>query len=277
MTRAIVKTSLFALLALTLAGCGSNLDNGVASASDFVDVAALDTVKIATITLRSKNSSIAAGASASGRNHGPKALSMPSTSHEADFYTNDDFKYATSTMTVIGHSDTAHSSYYLVNGSTSLGYVYDAATPLESHRAAAKQMLADDYTYLTGLYNQIKGYAGKTAEEAGFTSLKLLYTNIDSTAGYNCTTVKPDGTSTNETNYYITMDKVETGYVFTDVIVREKVTSSSGGISYSNFEFHLLHQEAYSDQVFNLASMSICKAGLDVSSIPATALDTPIA
>ncbi|MCI1244704.1 MAG: hypothetical protein LKG11_01970 [Bacilli bacterium] len=269
------KISLAALACLALAGCGSNVETGVATPDDFVSLSNLDSVHISALTLKTKSSSIAADASGL-KKAGPRFASYSISAHEVDFFTNDDFEYSTSSLSVVGHSDVAHSSYYLVNGTTSFGYVYDSAAALTAHREAADRMLVDDYAYIASIYDTIKQYSGETAEEAGFASLSVLYTNVDSTVGYNCVTVVSgsDGSST-ETDYFLTLDKVGDAYVFTDVIVRAKTTSVTGGITYSNYEFNLVHKDGFEDQVFNLASMYISKAGLDLSSIPATSIDSP--
>jgi len=284
MTRA-TKISLLPLAILTLAGCSTNVNNGIAKETDFVALADVSSVAISSVTLKTKTASIAATA-----NSGKQALiqeaylplpqgALPTatySAHEADFYTDDDFKYATSALSIIGHSDSKNSSYYLVNGLNSLGYVYSDAAKLASHRAAAKKLLSDDYAYLVTLYNGIKALSSMSASDAGYDKVTIEYTNINATVGYNCVTVKNNGTSTTEIRYYLTLDKVGDGFVFTDVIIRQSVTNNaSGGVAYSNAEYNLVHGDALEDQVFNLASMSISMAGLDLSTVPSTAIDQP--
>lgn len=284
MTRA-TKISLLPLAILTLAGCSTNVNNGIAKETDFVALADVSSVAISSVTLKTKTASIAATA-----NSGKQALiqeaylplpqgALPTatySAHEADFYTDDDFKYATSALSIIGHSDSKNSSYYLVNGLNSLGYVYSDAAKLASHRAAAKKLLSDDYAYLVTLYNGIKALSSMSASDAGYDKVTIEYTNINATVGYNCVTVKNNGTSTTEIRYYLTLDKAGNGFVFTDVIIRQSVTNNaSGGVAYSNAEYNLVHGDALEDQVFNLASMSISMAGLDLSTVPSTAIDQP--
>lgn len=245
MTRAM-KTSLLPLAILVLAGCSTNVNNGVAKEADFVALADVNSIAISTVTLKTKTASIAATA-----NSGKQALiqeaylplpqgALPTatySAHEADFYTDDDFKYATSSLSVIGHSDTKSSSYYLVNGLNSLGFVYSDATKLDAHRTAAKKLFTDDYAYLVTLYNGIKALSSKSASESGYDKVTIEYTNINATVGYNCVTVKNNGTSTTEIRYYLTLDKVGDGFVFTDVIIRQSVTNNAnGGVAYSNAE-----------------------------------------
>lgn len=286
MTRA-TKISLLPLAILTLAGCSTNVNNGIAKETDFVALADVSSVAISSVTLKTKTASIAATGNSSKAKQGLVSqafLPLPQgalptatySAHEADFYTDDDFKYATSALSVIGHSDSKNSSYYLVNGLNSLGYVYSDAAKLASHRAAAKKLLSDDYAYLVTLYNGIKALSTKTASESGYDKVTIEYTNINATVGYNCVTVKNNGTSTTEIRYYLTLDKAGNGFVFTDVIIRQSVTNNaSGGVAYSNAEYNLVHGDALEDQVFNLASMSISMAGLDLSTVPSTAIDQP--
>ena len=68
MTRA-TKISLLPLAILTLAGCSTNVNNGIAKETDFVALADVSSVAISSVTLKTKTASIAATA-----NSGKQAL-----------------------------------------------------------------------------------------------------------------------------------------------------------------------------------------------------------
>jgi hypothetical protein len=284
MTRAI-KTSL-ALLALSfaLSGCASSISGGNVSASSFVSLADITSVKVASIYLKSKTSSISSGTATSSMASSSKAVSSSSSAssattsdvaaaHQASFYSNEDYRYAVGTLSVLGHSDVSNGLYYLVNLTTLGGFLYTAASPLAAHRAKAYQLLKDDYAYLTSVYTLIQSYVGKSASELGFSSVSVTYANIASTVGYEAHTVLTESDKTTETHYYLTLDKVDGGYAFTDVIIRQSVTAkATGGILYTNNEYNLALVDSYSDMSFNLASYSLALAGTDLSAISSTGL-----
>lgn len=263
-----MKIKTLAFSALLLAGCSSGEMGGVASASSFVNLASLSQLHVTSCCLRSDV----------GLNGSTTTSSSGSTSigaHETDFYSNDDFSFTVSSGTTIGHKQNGF--YYLLNGTKSSGFQFLVDTPLESYRAYAKELLTDDYTYLSSLYSLIQSYATSSdISTLGLSSAETTYGIAGDTIGYTTKTIATTDTSKTELDYYMTLDKEESyGYAFTDVIVRQATTDlSTGNISYTNKEYSLTYADNYDDTnfVFNLASYTIALGNSDISAIDPNAL-----
>jgi hypothetical protein len=263
-----VSKKISALLPFVLlASCAGSTYGGVATTDKFVSLASVNDVKVSSCYLKTKVSAISGG---------PSIGSITASAHECDFFTNNDYKYATSTMAIIGHDDVQKGLYYLVNSTNISGYIYTDPAALNGHRALAKKMLSDDVDFITSIYNKVKDYStwdSAAISSNGFAKVSVEYTDIGSTVGYNATTVKETASSKTQMDYYFTLDKTDAGYFFTDVIIREAITDlTTGGISYFNDEWNLALVDAYSDQTFNILSYTLALAGTDLSTLSSDAL-----
>lgn len=265
-----IRISVLSAAALALCACAGNQYGGVADASSFVEIASLDEVSIASCYLKTKIGVI----STTGSSASSSSSQGTTTAHETDFYSHGDFKYNGDSGSIIGHTEKG--LYFLINALTSSGFQFGTDKPLAPFRAKAQAYLAQDYAALSALYATVRSYAGKTADELGFSYLSVLATQAGDTVGYTAVTVQSDGAAKTEIRYYITLDKVtDSHYVFTDVAVRRAVTDlATGSTNYRNEEYGLVHVSSLEETnfVFNAASYTIALGTADISSIPSGVL-----
>jgi hypothetical protein len=236
------KSLVFALLLapLLLASCGTNTSKAVTSLSDFLTVADASAIKIAGTSLKtaSGSSSTAETESSKGNAGASSAGNEAISSHSANLYLNEDFTITDETSNYIGFSR-AYSSitqYFLINGARKSGFVSDDATTLDAERAATKNLIAKDYSDVQKAYDLMKSYAGKSASDfSNMTYLSLAMGVEGDTAGYTLITITQEGSSTSDSRYYLTMDKFDDQWVFTNYSKRVTTTVKTSKDTITNY------------------------------------------
>lgn len=254
-----------ALTPLVLAGCAQNTSKSVASLSDFLTVADVSKLKIATTSVKTASGSSSAGTNSSAASNSAtsSAVSENVTSHSANFYAHDDFSIANGSVNYIGFTKTygSQTQYFLINASKKSGFVTNDSTTLDEQRAATKTLISKDYSDLVQVYAMMQTYVGKTA--ADFPNMKTLSLAMSvegDAAGYTLITVEDDGTTSVDSRYYLTLDQFGDAWAFTNYSKRVTTTiKSEKGITtnYSVAEYAVSVVTEYSALSVSLSTYSL--------------------
>lgn len=252
---------LLALLPL-LASCGTGFDaKAVDSAADFIEVAACAELKISSAF--SILNAITGG-------EAPSA----GVSSRAYYYSNDDYRVEKPNDSHIGYTlvtEAGHRQYCLINNKTKTGVIYQGADSLEAERQIALNEIASQYGALEGIYDMMKGMAGKSAEELGLTKLEFRRSVAAEVAGYTLVTERIQGEQKIEANHYLMMDKIGDAWALTNYTVRETYSNKVGNgyeVDHYDVSYYVITVvNEYSAIPINLSGYTMTVEGLVVDDV----------
>jgi hypothetical protein len=263
------KSGLFVLLLapLVLISCGVNTAKSVSSLTDFLSASDVASLKIAATSVKTATGSSSAGQTSSSTSQAAvsstSSSSETTSSHSANLYANEDFVITNGTDNYIGFSKAYGSinQYFLINASKKTGFVTNDATTLDEKRAATKALLSKDYSDLAAVYDLMKTYVGKSAKDfENMTSLSLTMSVNGDVAGYTLLTTTKENEKSIETRYYLTLDRFDSGWAFTNYSKRVTTTSktSKGAtVDYAVAEYTVSVVSAYSSFSLSLSAYSL--------------------
>ncbi|MGM9813371.1 MAG: hypothetical protein ACI32C_00455 [Candidatus Enteromonas sp.] len=217
-----VKKILLPLLLIpastTLFSCGSQESKAIDSLDDFIEVASKDDVAIIGVNV------------VENAKKGDETSS--GTTRRANLYAEGNYTMTSGDKNVIGytyHAPSGTTQYIKIDTRTKRGEIYDDANVLNDDRAFVENQLDSDYAKLATVYDAMKGQVGKSAEDLGYDTFTLACSVAPNVAGYVSTGFKTtvDGavTKTIEASRYLTMDKIEGKWCFTNYA--ERITTTT--------------------------------------------------
>ncbi len=249
-----------------LASCGVSPDAKVVdSLDDFIAVAAVDEIKIQTIS--SSEHAISAASGEANRNRSPKTA-------RAYYYDNDDYRIEVTGDNHIGYTlvnDNGVTQYCLINTKTNIGTVHSNPSSLNAERDATKNELRRQYGVLVDAYEKMKSYAGKTAAELGYDKFEFRRSIAPEVAGYVVLTSKTDGETRTDANYYLMMDKVGDKWAFTNYEIRVTTYVFEDGQwakdIYDVSEYQVTVADSYTKIAINLNNYTLTMDGVGINDV----------
>ena len=264
------KTNLMVALLLglgtvALASCSiSNDSKDINSASDFVEVAKGDTLKIATANVM---------------DHKLKSsdTSTAGTTLKLSIYNNDDCT-ASGKVTYEGKETNLSGVVYTatygnvkqqfyIDTTTKKGTVYNSTTEYAWFSELVKESIVGEYEEINAYYEDFKSYVGKSAADLGYTSYSLRRSIATNVAGYVLHAISNKENVETETYRYITLDKINGEWVFTNYSERIATTTVDDK-GYSNTVYDVSEAtfeivDSYSNLVISLSDYTISGQNTD--------------